>query len=217
MVKIAPSLLSADFVNLERDVSILQNAGADMLHLDVMDGHFVPNLTFGAPIIKSLRKITSLPLDAHLMITNSESCIDDYINAGVNNITIHMEGCLHLDRLLRYIKSRGCGVGVSLNPATPPSYLEYIIDIVDLILIMTVNPGFGGQTFLTSQYAKINEINSFRRDKNLNFSIQIDGGVNKENAAKLIAAGADILVAGNAVFHGGNEQIANNIKMLRYG
>ncbi len=181
-----------------------------------MDGHFVPNMTFGPPVIAALRPMTTLPLDAHLMITNAETTVAPYITAGVNHITVHAEACTHLDRLITLIQSRGCTAGVALNPSTSPDVLRYLPQ-VDLVLVMTVNPGFGGQTFLESQMEKITWVRNFRAERGLSFDIQVDGGITQDNIGRIVAAGADIIVAGSAVFKGGITEIPNNINRLRHG
>lgn len=211
MVKIAPSILSADFANLGKELKALEKAGADMIHIDVMDGNFVPNLTFGPCVVKALRKETRLPFDVHLMVKNPEIMIPWFAEAGADIITVHAEACKHLDKTLATIHDYGIKAGVSLNPSTNEDCLKYILDKLDLILIMSVNPGFGGQNFIESQLSKIAAVKELIDGKEI--EIEVDGGINPMTAAECIAAGADILVAGTAVFAGGEYQ--KNINSLR--
>lgn len=211
MVLIAPSILSADFGRLKEEVAALDKAGADLVHCDVMDGKFVPNLTFGAAVIKSVRANTNLPLDVHLMIENPDIMLETFAKAGADILTVHAEACPHLDRTLSKIKELGCKVGVSLNPATSEDVLQYVLDKIDVILIMTVNPGFGGQSFITSQLDKIARVKELIGSRNI--KIEVDGGINPLTAAECVAAGADILVAGTTVFDGSDYR--KNIESLR--
>lgn len=211
MVLIAPSILSADFACLKDEIKKLSQAGADWIHLDVMDGHFVPNLTFGPMVVKSIRPYTNLPFDVHLMVENPLEMIPWFAKAGADIITIHAESCLHLDKALSQIKSYGLKAGVSLNPSTPETVLEYVLDKTDLILVMSVNPGFGGQSFISGSIEKISRIKSMIKGKNI--LIEVDGGINPLTSAECVAAGADVLVAGSAVINDG--EYKKNIEALR--
>jgi ribulose-phosphate 3-epimerase len=201
MVKIAPSILSADFSRLGEEIRAAEKAGADLIHVDVMDGHFVPNITIGPPVVRSIRKTTKLPLDVHLMIEDPDEYVDDFAQAGADMITIHAEASVHLDRSIHYIKSKNARAGVSLNPATPLSVLDFILPEVDMVLIMSVNPGFGGQTFIPQSLNKLKMLRDLAGKKGFNTMISVDGGVNIDNAGDIVKAGADILVMGSAFFH----------------
>ena len=202
MVKIAPSILSADFSRLAEEIKEVEAAGADWIHVDVMDGHFVPNITIGPLIVDAIRPHTSLPLDVHLMIENPDAYIPQFAKAGADIITVHQEACIHLHRTLYHIKDQGVKAAVSLNPATPISLIQHVIQDVDMVLLMSVNPGFGGQKFIVETINKIQELKVLLEEKDLveRVEIQIDGGINGETAQKVVAAGATCLVAGNAVF-----------------
>lgn len=197
---IAPSILSADFSRLGEEIQAVVKAGADIIHFDVMDGHFVPNLTVGPMILKEVRKITDLPIDAHLMVANPDHVLEDYIEAGANYLSVHVEVCHHLHRTLQHIRSLGAKAGVALNPHTPVGSMGYVLDEVDFVLVMTVNPGFGGQQFIPAAFKKVGELDKMRREHNLKFQIEVDGGVKVDNIAEVSQAGVDIFVAGSAIF-----------------
>jgi len=201
MVEILPSILSADFARLSEEIAQVEAAGVSMLHLDVMDGHFVPNITFGAPVVKSIRAATRLKLDVHLMIEHPERFIRDFVEAGADSISVHREACAHLHGTLRLIQSEGALAGVVINPATPVVAIEEVLDVADFVLLMSVNPGFGGQMFIPRTLAKVMELQRRRREMGLSFPIEIDGGVNLQNLAEIVRAGADWIVAGSSVFH----------------
>lgn len=198
---VAPSILSADFADLAKDIERAEKAHADWIHVDVMDGHFVPNITIGAPVVKALRKRTKLPLDIHLMITEPDRYIDDFVAAGSDYITVHSEACTHLQRCIDHIRQSGKKAGVALNPATPPDAIQYVLNDIDLVLVMTVNPGFGGQKFIEEVIPKIKVIREMLdRAQRKDVLISVDGGVNKETAKRAIESGATVMVAGQSVF-----------------
>ncbi len=212
-MKLAPSILSADFARLGEQVHRVENSGADYIHVDVMDGRFVPNLTVGPAVVKAVRGVTSLPLDVHLMIEEPERYIRDFAEAGASIITVHQEACRHLQATLALIRSLGKRAGVSLCPATPVSVLEDVVEDVDLVLIMTVNPGFGGQSLIPATIKKVHRARKLLREMDCSAELEVDGGVNVETAPRLVAAGADVLVAGSAVF--ANDEIEANMRRLR--
>lgn len=214
-IKIAPSILSADFARLGDAVAEAEAGGADWIHVDVMDGHFVPNLTIGAPVVKALRKVTELPLDVHLMIEAPERFLDAFADAGANVLTVHQEACTHLHRTIERIRELGMKPGVSLNPATPLSAIEEILPYVDLVLVMTVNPGFGGQRFIPTSTEKVGRLRRILEERHLwGIEVEVDGGIGPETAAEVVEAGANVLVAGAAVY-GGEGSVADNIRALR--
>lgn len=201
MVKIAPSILSADFARLAEEIKDVERGGADYIHVDVMDGHFVPNITIGPLIVEAIRPVTTLPLDVHLMIENPDSYIEAFAKAGSDYITVHVEACRHLHRTIQLIKSYGIKAGVVLNPATPVETIQHIISEVDMVLLMSVNPGFGGQKFIPEVLKKIRAVKEMIDEKNLDVEIEIDGGVNAETARLCVEAGATVLVAGSAIYN----------------
>lgn len=201
MVEIVPSILSADFARLADEIAKVESAGVRLLHLDVMDGHFVPNFTIGPPVVKSVRKITKLTLDCHLMIDDPDTFAAIFIEAGADQVSVHQEACRHLDRTVRMIQSEGARAGVVLNPATPVSTLDEVLDIVDYVLIMSVNPGFEAQQFIPNTLKKVSELDRRRTDRRLQFAIEIDGGISLSNVADAVRAGCDWVVAGSAIFH----------------
>jgi ribulose-phosphate 3-epimerase len=200
-IRIAPSILSANFAALGDDIRTVEDAGAQLLHIDVMDGHFVPNITIGAPVVKSIRKVARIPLDVHLMISDPDKYIPDFVDAGASIITVHAEATVHLDRTLNFIRSHNVGVGVSINPATPVSTVEHVLGIADMLLIMCVNPGFGGQKFIPYSLEKIRRAREIIEEKKYGCVIEVDGGIGTANLADVVRAGAQVLVAGSAIFH----------------
>lgn len=216
-VRIAPSILSADFARLGEEVAAIEAAGADWVHVDVMDGHFVPNLTIGPAVVKALRPHSSLPFDVHLMISPVDGFLDAFADAGADIITVHPEAGPHVHRTVQRIKALGKQAGISLNPATPAKMLDYLIDDIDLVLVMSVNPGFGGQSFITSQLRKIEAVRKMIDKSGRDIRLEVDGGIDAKTAPLAIAAGADVLVAGTATFRGGPSAYAANIAGLRGG
>lgn len=213
MIKVAPSILSANFAKLGEEIMDVEQGGADYIHVDVMDGHFVPNITIGPLIVDAIRPVTTLPLDVHLMIENPDDYIDAFIKAGADIISVHVEACRHLHRTIHHIIDGGKKAGVVINPATPVQMIEPIIEDVDLVLLMTVNPGFGGQAFIESVLPKIEQVATIVEKKGLDVEIEVDGGVNKETAKRCVDAGANVLVAGSAIY--GREDRAEAIAEIR--
>lgn len=213
MVKLSPSILSADFANLGEQIKILNNVDVEMIHIDVMDGNFVPNISFGAPIMKSIRSLTEKVFDVHLMIDDPSRYIEDFVKSGADIITIHYEADKHIDRTINYIKSFGIKAGIALNPATPVSNIKNILPIVDMVLIMSVNPGFGGQKYIPYTSLKIQEVKKMCEAIGKDMMIQVDGGVDSNNIKKIVESGANVLVAGSAIFK--NNNIEENVNVLR--
>jgi ribulose-phosphate 3-epimerase len=213
MIRIAPSLLASDFSKLGEEIKKVERAGADIIHLDIMDGHFVPNITFGPPVIKALRAGTGLLFDVHLMIENPDNYIDNFIDAGADIISIHVESCNHLHRSIQRIKQRGKKAAVALNPATSLSTIDWILGDVDMVLIMTVNPGFGGQAYIDSMTGKVKELKRIITEKGLKVDIEVDGGIDLNNINRITEAGANVIVAGSTVFNAvSTEQIIKDLK-----
>ncbi len=201
MVEILPSILAADFARLGEQIALVEGAGCNMIHVDVMDGHFVPNITIGAPVVESLRKHTKLIFDVHLMIEDPDYYASIFIAAGANQVSVHQEVCRHLDRTLRHIQSAGAKAGVVINPATPVATLDEVLDVVDFVLVMSVNPGFGGQKFIPNALEKIRELTRRKKERGLHFPIEIDGGITAENVVDVVEAGVEWVVAGSSIFH----------------
>ncbi len=206
MSKIAPSILSADFADLKTEINTVERAGASLIHIDVMDGHFVPNITIGPPVVESIRRITKLPLDVHLMIENPRMYVPEFIKAGADLISIHYEAERHVNRTINLIKDSGVEAGLAINPATPLTSLDEIVEELDFILLMTVNPGFGGQKFINSCYEKIRKLKRIVLDRNPSVKIEVDGGIGPDNLSKVVEAGADIIVSGSAIFGDGDSE-----------
>lgn len=213
MRKISPSILSADFTRLGEEIKAVESAGADYIHIDVMDGHFVPNISVGPLIVKAAKKVTTLPLDVHLMIADPDRYLDDFISAGSDILTVHAEATVHLHRTINYIKKKGIKAGVSINPATPLSSISQILEYVDMVLIMSVNPGFGGQKFIESSLNKIQALRNIINQYNYNIELNVDGGINIDNIEKIAAAGADVFVSGSGIY--GTPDYADTIRIMK--
>ena len=213
MGKIAPSILSADFSKLGEEIEAVEQAGADYIHVDVMDGHFVPNITIGPIIVKAVKGVTKLPLDVHLMISNPDDFIDDFLQAGADILTVHAEAGYHLHRSLQHIRKVGARPAVSLNPASPLSMIEYVLDDLDMVLLMTVNPGFGGQVFIPEVIPKIERLREMIDKRGLNIELEVDGGIGPETINRVSSAGADVFVAGSAIYH--SRDYAETIRLMR--
>jgi len=213
MGKIAPSILSADFSKLGEEVKAVEQAGADYIHVDVMDGHFVPNITIGPIIVKAVKGVTELPLDVHLMISNPDDFIDDFVQAGADILTVHAEAGYHLHRTLQHIRKTGAKPAVSLNPASPLSMIEYVLDDLDMVLLMTVNPGFGGQDFIPEVIPKIERLREMIGKRGLDIELEVDGGIGPETINRVSSAGADVFVAGSAIYH--SQDYAETIRLMR--